>query len=252
MADGNISTSIADLGDGSGTQGLKVTLSRDLKNLNSVTTNLVNAKTVNATTLQAGNTTIDTNGLSIKDGPTITKDKVDMGGRQIHHVDRGSAPTDAVNFSQIQDLANVTGGAITRLSSRVNRVGAGAAALSALHPLDFDPEYKWDFAAGYGNYRDANAAAVGAFYRPNEDTLLSIGGSFGGGENMMNAGISVRLGQGSHMPTSRTAMAREISSQKKQIAAMQEQLDKQNEQMEKQNEQIALLLKAVEELKKGK
>ena len=92
----------------------------------------------------------------------------------------------------------------------MDRVGAGAAALAALHPLDFDPDDKWDVAAGYGNYKDAHAVAVGAFYRPNEDTMFSVGGSFGGGENMVNAGVSVKLGQGNHVSTSKVAMAKEI------------------------------------------
>ncbi|MEE3453266.1 ESPR-type extended signal peptide-containing protein [Dialister sp.] len=195
---------------------------------------------------------VNDKGLTIKGGPSVTKDHVDMGGNQIHGVAPGSAPTDAVNVSQIQGLANAASGAITKLSNRVNRVGAGSAALAALHPMDFDPDDKWDIAAGYGNYKNANAAAIGAFYRPNEDTMISIGGSFGGGENMMNAGISVKLGQGSHVTNSRVAMAKEITAQKAKIAQMQEEMDQQKEQLEKQNEQIALLMKAVEELKKGK
>ena len=83
---------------------------------------------------------------------------------------------------------------MNKLGSRLNRVGAGAAALAALHPQDFDPDDKWDFAAGYGYYKDAHAAAIGAFYRPLEDTLISVGGSFGGGENMVNAGVTFKLG----------------------------------------------------------
>lgn len=101
-------------------------------------------------------------------------------------------------------------GSIDRLGTRVNRVGAGAAALAALHPLDFDPDSKWDFAAGYGNYKDAHAVAAGVYYRPNEDTMFSVGGSFGVGENMVNAGLSLKLGQGNHVSTSRVAMAKEI------------------------------------------
>ena len=97
-----------------------------------------------------------------------------------------------------------------RLDSRVNKVGANAAALAALHPQDFDPDDKWDFAAGYGNYKDAHAIAVGAFYRPNEDTMLSVGGSFGGGENMVNAGITFKLGQKNSVGRSKVAMAKEI------------------------------------------
>ena len=101
----------------------------------------------------------------------------------------------------------------------MDRVGAGAAALAALHPLDFDPDDKWDVAAGYGNYKDAHAIAVGAFYRPNEDTMFSVGGSFGGGENMVNAGVSVKLGQGNHVSTSRVALAKEVEDLKAIVKA---------------------------------
>ena len=137
----------------------------------------------------------------------------------------GKAPTDAVNVSQL----NETNGAVNKLGTRINRVGANAAALAALHPLDFDPDDKWDIAAGYGNYKDANAAAIGAFYRPNEDTMISVGGSFGGGENMVNAGVSVKLGQGNHVTTSRVAMAREILDMKQKM----EKLEAQNQYLMK-------------------
>ena len=122
--------------------------------------------------------------------------------------------TDAVNGAQLFD----TNQKMRNFNSRLNRVGAGAAALAALHPLDFDPDSKWDFAAGYGNYRDANAAAVGLYYRPNEDTMFSVGGSFGGGENMVNAGVSLKLGRGSHVSNSRVAMAKEIRDMRKAMA----------------------------------
>lgn len=123
---------------------------------------------------------------------------------------------------------NNLNGKVDRLGTRVNRVGAGAAALAALHPLDFDPDDKWDVAAGYGNYKDANAVAVGAFYRPNEDTLLSVGGSFGGGENMVNAGVSVKLGQGNHVSTSRVAMAKEIKALTEKVSVLESALAKSN------------------------
>lgn len=99
---------------------------------------------------------------------------------------------------------------VSNLDNKVNKVGAGAAALAALHPLDFDPDDKWDFAVGYGNYRNANSVAFGAFYRPNEDTMFSLGTNFGNGENMFNAGLSFKIGQGSSVTTSRIAMAKKI------------------------------------------
>lgn len=137
--------------------------------------------------------------------------------RQITSVAAGTEDTDAVNVAQLKAAEstntyrfNTIYNKFNTMDNRINRVGAGAAALAGLHPLDFDPDDKWDFAAGYGNYRGTNAAAVGAFYRPNEDTLFSVGGSFSGGENMVNAGISLKLGQGNHVSTSRVAMATEI------------------------------------------
>ncbi|WP_370837742.1 beta strand repeat-containing protein [Megasphaera sp.] len=113
---------------------------------------------------------------------------------------------------------------VSNLDNRVNKVGAGAAALAALHPLDFDPDDKWDFAVGYGNYRNANSVAFGAFYRPNEDTMFSLGTNFGNGENMFNAGLSFKIGQGSGVTTSRTAMA-------KKIEGLEDTVDKQDKKI---------------------
>lgn len=198
---------------------LQVRLAKDLTGLNSVTT---------------GATTINNGGLTIKTGDanrniTVQDGNVSMGGNQIHHVAPGQAPDDAVNVSQL----NATNYAVNKLDTRVNRVGANAAALAALHPLDFDPDDKWDFSAGYGHYKDANAAAVGAFYRPNEDTMFSVGGSFGGGENMVNAGVSVKLGQGNHVSTSRVAMAKEIKDLKKDVAALKAVVNQQSALIDK-------------------
>lgn len=128
--------------------------------------------------------------------------------RQITSVAAGTNDTDAVNVAQLKLLRNNVGGDITniqnnirningniaRLNKRVNRGVAGAAALAALHPLDFDPDTKWDFAAGYGHYHNGNATALGAFYRPNEDVQLSVGSTLGNGETVFNAGLSVKVG----------------------------------------------------------
>ena len=135
--------------------------------------------------------------------------------------------TDAVNGSQLfetkqQVAQNVQ--SISKLGNRINKVGAGAAALAALHPLDFDPDDKWDIAAGYGNYNGENAAAIGAYYRPNEDTMFSVGGSFGNGENMVNAGVSLKLGQGNHVSTSKVAMAKEIKDLRKELEGLKSAL----------------------------
>ncbi len=209
---------------------LNIRLAKDLKGLDSVTT---------------GNTTIDNGGLTVKTGDsshqdiTIKQGNVNMGGNKIEGVAPGAvAPdsTDAVNGSQLyaagQAISNL-GGAVNKLGTRVDRVGAGSAALAALHPLDFDPDDKWDFAAGYGHYRGANAAAVGAYYRPNEDTMFSIGGSFGGGENMFNAGVSIKLGQGNHISTSRVAMAKEIKDLRENVAQLNQIVNRQSALIEK-------------------
>lgn len=127
----------------------------------------------------------------------------------------------ADTINNVDNRVNNIGNSLTKLDNRVERVGAGAAALAALHPQDFDPDDKWDFAAGYGNYKDAHAVAVGAFYRANEDTMFSVGGSFGGGENLVNAGVSFKLGQYNHISRSRVALAKDVL-ELKQIVAKQE------------------------------
>ena len=229
-----------DLSDGNigvvsnGKDTLTVKLAKDIKGLNSVEATTINATTVNSSTFNAGNTTIDNSGVTIKTGDsgrtiTIKDGGVSMGGNQIHNVAPGTAPDDAVNVSQL----NATNGVVNKLGSRINKVGAGAAALAALHPLDFDPDDKWDVAAGYGHYKNADAAAIGAFYQPNEDTMLSIGGSFGGGENMVNAGISVKLGQGNHVSTSRVAMAKEIKDLRENVAKLNDVVNRQSALIDK-------------------
>ena len=131
------------------------------------------------------------------------------------------------NTTNITNLGNT----INNLDNRISKVGAGAAALAALHPLDFDPDDKWDIAAGYGNYKDAHAVSVGAFYRPNEDTMFSVGGSFGGGENMVNAGVSLKLGQGNHVSTSKVAMAKEIVDLRDENKDLKKRLDTMEQKM---------------------
>ena len=169
--------------------------------------------------------------------------------RQITGVAAGTENTDAVNVAQLKkvesnvnDKVTVLNGRVDRLGTRVDRVGAGAAALAGLHPLDYDPDDKWDFAAGYGNYSGANAIAIGAFYRPNENQMFSIGGSFGGGENMVNAGISVKLGQGTGVSTSKVAMAKEIKNLKTENERMQEENKEMKQEIEVLKEQMQKLL----------
>ena len=201
----NISTSV-------NSNSIKVELKKDIT-VDSVTANSV----------KVGDTSISTEGLTIKGGPSITKTGIDGGNQKVTGVAAGeisSTSTDAVNGSQLF----ATNQQVNKLGNRISKVGAGAAALAALHPLDFDPDDKWDFAAGYGNYNGENAAAIGAYYRPNEDTMFSVGGSFGNGENMVNAGISLKLGQGNHVSTSKVAMAKEIKDLRKELEGLKSAL----------------------------
>lgn len=233
--------------------GLDIKLYSELTGLTSVTTgnSTLNSDglTVNNSEGKAG-TTITGSGIKIAangdntHAVEITNSNVSMGGQQIHDVAPGTSDTDAVNVSQLKGLVSGVDGAVNRLNNRLNRVGAGAAALAALHPLDFNPEEKWNFAAGFGHYVNANAGAIGAFYQPNEDTLFSLGGSWGGGENMVNAGVSIRLGHGNSIMGSRTVMAREIMALKQQVEAQNLKL-KENEDLKarlaKQDQEIAEL-----------
>ncbi|MGN0955922.1 YadA-like family protein, partial [Megasphaera sp.] len=255
LTDGNIG--VVKNADGT---GLDIKLSSELKGLTSVTTGNSTLNndglTINNSEGKAG-TTITNSGIKIAANGDNTHDveignsNVSMGGQQIHDVAAGTSTTDAVNVGQLSMFANNVGSAINKLDNRVNRVGAGAAALAALHPLDFDPDDKWDFAGGFGHYKNANAAAIGAYYRPNEDTMFSIGGSFGGGENMVNAGVSFKLGQGNHVSTSRTMMAKEIESLKAVVKEQNEKLQE-NENLrakvDKQDKEIAELKAMVQQL----
>lgn len=196
-------------------KNIQVTLNPDL-DVNSVA----------AKTFKAGDTTITNNGLEIKNGPSVTKDGVDAGGKKITNVAPGelsATSKDAVNGSQLyktnQEVAN-NSMRINKLGDRVNKVGAGAAALAALHPMDFDPDDKLTFSAGYGNYGGENAAAIGAYYRPDEKVMFSVAGTVGNGENMVNAGVSFALDRTNHVSNSRTALAREVIDLRGQLAVM--------------------------------
>ena len=177
-----------------------------------------------------GETKMDTNGISINGKTYVSKDGLNANGNKVTQVADGKLEKDskdAVNGGQLyatnqrveDNASNISllGNSINKLDNRVDKVGAGAAALAALHPLDFDPEDKWDFAAGYGNYSGASAVALGAYYRPNEDTMFSVGGSFGNGENMVNAGVSLKLGQSNRAPASKAAMEKKISALSQEV-----------------------------------
>ena len=216
-----------------GANGLSLRLAKNLGGLDSVTTGKTTMNdsglTIAGSDGKAG-TTVTGSGIKIASGGEgthaveVTNSNVSMGGQQIHDVADGQSDGDAVNVSQLKKSVGALGGAIDKVDRRVDRVGAGAAALAALHPQDLDPDDKWDFAVGYGNYRGANAAAVGAFYRPNEDTTFSVGGTVGGGENMVNAGVSFKFGQGNHVSNSRVAMAKEIKDLRKEVESLRSAL----------------------------
>ena len=203
----------------------KVALKKDI-NLDSVTTGqtVMNNDglkvgkdvSVTATAVTAGKTSISDEGVKVGDKTYISDKGLNANDQKVTNVAAGeisATSKDAVNGSQLyatnQEVANNTN-RINQLGSRVNKVGAGAAALAALHPMDFDPDDKLTFSAGYGNYGGENAAAIGAYYRPDEKVMFSVGGTVGNGENMVNAGVSFSLDRTNHVSNSRTAMAREI------------------------------------------
>ena len=202
---------------------------------------------VSATAVTAGQTSINNDGLAVGpntslkadelkvDGKTyIDKNGLNANGMQITNVADGKENSDAVNVGQLKEsektINNRIDGVenqvvnntnrINKLGSRVNKVGAGAAALAALHPMDFDPDDKLTFSAGYGNYAGENAAAIGAYYRPDEKVMFSVAGTVGNGENMVNAGVSFALDRTNHVSNSRTALAREVIDLRGQLAVM--------------------------------
>ena len=226
-ADANLT--LSESKNASGGTDYKLGLNKEKIDLGNVTIQgnegSITAKSMKADTFTAGNTVVNKDGVKVGDKSALTGDKLTVGGKDyvtsdginangkaIGNVGEGKNDTDAVNVKQVNDLAARQGEAITenaahigelgravnKLGNRLNRVGAGAAALAALHPGTYDPNDKWDFSAGIGHYHDANAVAIGAYYHPNDTTILSIGGSMGGGENMVNAGITWKMGRSVH------------------------------------------------------
>lgn len=217
----------------SGGTDYKIGLNKEQINLGNLTIKgnegSIEAKSIKSDSFTAGDTVVNKDGIKVGDksaltgdslkvnGKTYVDDKgVNANGQVIRNVGDGKNDGDAVNVKQVNELAarqgeainqnaahiNQLDRAVNRLDSRINRVGAGAAALAALHPGNYDPDDKVDFAAGFGNYRGASAAAVGMYYHPDETTTMSVGASFGGGENMVNAGITWKMGKNSgHMRT---------------------------------------------------
>ena len=239
-------------------EGLDIRLSKELNGLTSVTTgsSTLNNEglTVHSSTGSAG-TTVTSSGIKIaSDGEgthavEVSNGNVSMGGQQIHDVAPGTKPTDAVNVSQLGGVVSGVSNAITRLDSRVDRVGAGASALAALHPLEFDPEDKLNFAAGFGHYRSANAAAIGAFYQPTESVRFNVGGSFGGGENMVNAGVTFSLDpQRRDRFQSRIVLMRTVQQLRSDNDALRQDNQKVHAQLDAMNDRLNQLTALVEQL----
>ena len=213
----------------SGGTDYKIGLNKEQINLGNVTikgnAGFISAQSMPADSFTAGDTVVDKNGVKVGDKSALMGDSLKVNGKtyissddlnansqKITHVQTGTADTDAANVGQMRKAdaklvdaiqqtdagLNEVGRAVDRLGNRLNRVGAGAAALAALHPGTYDPNDKWDFSAGIGHYHDANAVAIGAYYHPNDTTILSIGASMGGGENMVNAGVTWKMGRSSH------------------------------------------------------
>lgn len=172
-------------------------------------------------------------GSNLSDAVVKVDDKTKQNAKDIEKVNG--------RVDELGGRVDTLGGAVAKLDSRVNKVGAGAAALAALHPMEFDSDNKLSFAAGVGNYRGTNAAAIGAFYRPSEQVMFSISGNMGNGENMVNAGVSFALDRPSKTPTTKAALVKTVVAQNEQIAAL-------NETLAEQNEKIARLEAMVEKL----
>ena len=201
------------------------------------------------------------NAVVLGNNSTAEADAVSVGSsggeRQIKHVAPGTEATDAATIGQLQAAGQNTynndvylNNRINKLDNRVNKVGAGAAALAALHPLDMDG--KFGMGLGYGNYRNANAMAMGLFYQPKDNLMFSIGGSMGNGENMVNAGVIFALDKGKGLGASKAAMARKIAAQDAEIAALKEAHQKesaaQDEKIAAQDAEIAALKEALARL----
>lgn len=199
----------------------------------------ISAKSMTSDSFTAGDTVVNKDGIKVGDKSALTSDSLKVNGKtyissdginannqKITNVQTGTADTDAANVGQMREAdaqladaiqqtdagLNEVGRAVNKLGNRLNRVGAGAAALAALHPGTYDPNDKWDFSAGIGHYHDANAVAIGAYYHPNDTTILSIGGSMGGGENMVNAGITWKMGRSGHEQAAQPVVVRKAEA----------------------------------------
>ena len=203
----------------------KVSLSKDITDqINNNTTNIDKNKTEinkNRDDINKNRSDINKNAGNIANNTTnIAKNTEDI--KNI----KGNVTDIQNNITNINNNMNSFKGDLSKMDKRIDKSVAGAAALAALHPLDFDPDAKWDFAAGYGHYRSGDAAAIGAFYRPNEDVQLSVGSTVGGDETVFNAGLSVKVGAHNGVSRSRVAIGKEVLALKKTVAEQNAQIQK--------------------------
>ena len=227
------------IGDTSKLNGLGNNLSDAVVNVNNKAEAAKTAATdalnkANANETKIGDTSkLNGLGSNLSDAVVKVDDKTKQNAKDIKDVNG--------RVDELGGRVDTLGGAVSKLDTKVNKVGAGAAALAALHPMDFDSDNKLTFAAGVGSYHGASAAAIGAFYRPNEQVMFSIAGNMGNGENMVNAGVSFALDRPSKTPTTKAALVKTVAAQNEQIAAL-------SETVAEQNEKIARLEAMVEKL----
>ena len=180
---------------------------------------------------------------AVNAGTVYNETRVKQDGKYVKASNTAGENLSVLDNQVASNSSNITNlnGRVNNLDSKVNKVGAGAAALAALHPLDFDPEDKWDFAVGYGNYRDANSVAVGAFYRPDDDTMFSVGTNFGNGENMINAGVSFKFGPKGKSQV-RPGSTQEITELRATVARQDDQLKKQDNEIKELKAMVQQLM----------
>lgn len=198
----------------------------------------------NTTIKNVANTSIEQGSKNAVNAGTIYNEtRVKQDGKYVKVSNTAGENLSALDNQVASNSSNITNlnGRVNNLNSKVNKVGAGAAALAALHPLDFNPEDKWDFAVGYGNYRDANSVAVGAFYRPDDDTMFSVGTNFGNGENMINAGVSFKFGPKGKSQV-RPGSTQEITELRATVACQDDQLKKQDSEIKELKAMVQQLM----------
>ena len=222
----------------------QVSLKKDI-NIDSVTADKVTAKEMTTDRLTINKDVSIEQGSknAVNAGTVYNETRVKQDGKYVKASNTAGENLSVLDNQVASNSSNITNlnGRVNNLDSKVNKVGAGAAALAALHPLDFDPEDKWDFAVGYGNYRDANSVAVGAFYRPDDDTMFSVGTNFGNGENMINAGVSFKFGPKGKSQV-RPGSTQEITELRATVARQDDQLKKQDNEIKELKAMVQQLM----------